>query len=268
MSNRIDVRLRNLRQAGETAVAPFVTVGFPDIELSQSLAEALVDGGADMLELGIPFSDPLADGPTVQRTSFQALQHGVSLRTSLDVLTGLRKAGVDVPLVFMGYYNPFLRFGLDEFAKRASEGGLDGVIVPDLPPEEGEPFRRVCEERGIHLIQLLAPTSTDERIALACKDARGFIYCVSLTGVTGARQELASGLSDLVGRIRRHTELPVLVGFGVSRAEHVAEIGRFADGAIVASALLDAIAQAPRRDALDVARRFLADLKSLSNKSR
>lgn len=268
MSNRIDVRLRSLRQAGETAVAPFVTVGFPDIELSQSLAEALVDGGADMLELGIPFSDPLADGPTVQRTSFQALQHGVSLRTSLDVLTGLRKAGVDVPLVFMGYYNPFLRFGLDEFAKRASEGGLDGVIVPDLPPEEGEPFRRVCEERGIHLIQLLAPTSTDERIALACKDARGFIYCVSLTGVTGARQELASGLADLVGRIRRHTELPVLVGFGVSRAEHVAEIGRFADGAIVASALLDAIAQAPRHNVLDVARRFVADLKSLSDKSR
>ena len=140
--------------------------------------------------------------------------------------------------------------------------------MPDLPPEEGEPFRRVCKERGIHLIRLLAPTSTDQRIALACRDARGFIYCVSLTGVTGARQELASGLADLVGRIRRHTELPVLVGFGVSRAEHVAEIGRFADGAIVASALLDAIGQAPRRDVLDVARRFVADLKSLGDKSR
>ncbi len=267
MDNRIDVRLGRLREAGRTALAPFVTVGFPDVELSQALAETLVDAGADMLELGVPFSDPLADGPTVQSTSFRALQHGVSVKTALEMATGLRRTGVEVPLVLMGYYNPFLRFGLDELAGSASEAGVDGIIVPDLPPDEGEEFRKKCEERGVHMPQFLAPTSTDERIALACKAAKGFIYCVSLTGVTGARQELAAGLADLVGRIRRHTELPVLVGFGVSRREHVIEIGRFADGAIVASALLDAVDRAPRGEAREVARRFVLDLKSSNGKS-
>ena len=267
MDNRIDVRLGRLKEAGETALAPFVTVGFPDIELSQALAETLVDAGADMLELGVPFSDPLADGPTVQSTSFRALQHGVSVKTALEVAAGLRRGGVEVPLVLMGYYNPFLRFGLEELALSASDAGVDGIIVPDLPPYEGELFRRACEERGVYMPQFLAPTSTDERIALACKAAKGFIYCVSLTGVTGARQELARGLAGVVGRIRRHTELPVLVGFGVSRPEHVTEIGGFADGAIVASALLNAIDKAPREDVLKVARAFVLDLKSPNGKS-
>ncbi|MDP6402593.1 MAG: tryptophan synthase subunit alpha, partial [SAR202 cluster bacterium] len=207
MTNRIDVRLKELREAGETALAPFVTIGFPDVETSENLVEVIAQSGGDMLELGIPFSDPLADGLTVQKASFRALENGVSVTTSLEVLRRLRGRGVEAPLIFMGYFNPFLRYGTERFVGDAAEAGLDGIIVPDLPPEEAGPFKKLCESRGIYLVPLLAPTSTDERIAQACKGANGFIYCVSLTGVTGARQELSSGLSDMVGRIRRHTDL-------------------------------------------------------------
>ncbi len=261
MTNRIDVRLKELREAGETALAPFVTIGFPDVETSENLVEVIAQSGGDMLELGIPFSDPLADGLTVQKASFRALENGVSVTTSLEVLRRLRGRGVEAPLIFMGYFNPFLRYGTERFVGDAAEAGLDGIIVPDLPPEEAGPFKKLCESRGIYLVPLLAPTSTDERIAQACKGANGFIYCVSLTGVTGARQELSSGLSDMVGRIRRHTDLPVLVGFGVSSREHVTEIGRFADGAVVASALLDAIDRSTAEQVLETASEFVRKLK-------
>ena len=215
-----------------------------------------------MLELGIPFSDPLADGLTIQKTSFLALQQGVNIPTSLGVLGDLRARGVDAPLIFMGYFNPFLRYGLERFVADAAHAGLDGLIVPDLPPEEAGPLKGLCESRGIYLIPLLAPTSTDERIAQACNEAKGFIYCVSVTGVTGARQELASGLPHFVNRIRVHTDLPVLVGFGVSRREHVQEIGEFADGAVVASALLAAIDRAPKERVLQTAGEFVQGLKT------
>ncbi len=260
--NRIDRRFRELRGSGQKALVPFVTIGFPDVETSLALADAILQAGADMLELGIPFSDPLADGPTIQRTSYQALKQGVNLRTCLDVLRRLRARRSDAPLVFMGYFNPFLRYGLERFVAEAASAGLDGTIVPDLPPEESGPFQRLCQQHGIYLIPLLAPTSTDYRIAMACKEARGFIYCVSLTGVTGARQQLATGLSDLVSRIRRHTSLPVLVGIGISRPEHVRAASAFADGAVVGSALLDAVDRAPREQAVDTAREFVKALKA------
>ena len=261
MANRIDVKLQALKEAGETAIVPYVTIGFPDLQTSEALAEVIVDSGGDMLELGIPFSDPLADGATVQKTSFQALKQGVNVSMSLGVLRRLRDRGVNAPFIFMGYYNPFLQYGVERFLQDGAEAGLDGVIVPDLPPEEAGPFKILCDESGIHLIPMVAPTSTDQRIATACNGARGFIYCVSLTGVTGARQELASGLPGLVARIRRHTDLPVIVGFGVSRREHVETIGRFADGAVVASALLDAIDNSPNERVLQTTREFLAGLR-------
>ena len=261
MANRIDIKLRTLNEAGKTALVPFVTIGFPDVETSESLAEVIVKAGGDILELGIPFSDPLADGPTIQRASQRALQQGVNVRTSLKVLRNLRDRGLDAPLIFMGYYNPFLRYGADRFVSDAADAGLDGVIVPDLPMEEAGPFKRACERRGIYLIPLLAPTSPEQRIAQACKEAKGFIYCVSLTGVTGARERLASGVPHLVERVRRHTRLPVMVGFGVSKREHVEEIGRFADGAVVASALLDAIDRAPKDRVQQTATEFVRGLK-------
>ena len=259
--NRIDARLKAIKDAGQTALVPFVTVGFPDVETSEALAEAIIDSGGDMLELGIPFSDPLADGPTIQMTSYKALQQGVTVRIALDLVKRLREKKVDAPLIFMGYYNPYLRYGIESFVRDAAEAGLDGLIVPDLPAEESAPLQKLCEEHNIHLIPLLAPTSTDERIAQTCKDARGFIYCVSLTGVTGARQDLSSGVESLVSRVRRHTDLPILVGFGVSRREHVEAIGRFADGAVVASALLDAIDKSPKERVLETAREFVRGLK-------
>ena len=261
MPNRIDQTLADLRRSGQPALAPFVTVGFPDVETSAALAKTVLDAGGDMLELGVPFSDPLADGPTIQMTSYRALQNGVTVKKCLEVLRDLRESGVDAPMIFMGYYNPYLHYGLERFLDDAKAAGLDGMIVPDLPTEEAEVLGRMASERGIHLIPMLAPTSSDDRIRDACKAAGGFIYCVSLTGVTGARRSLSGHTAGLVARIRRHTDLPVLVGFGVSRREHLEAISEFADGAAVGTALLDAVDSAPDDGRLDAARDFIISLK-------
>ena len=268
MTNRIDTTLQRLRESGRSALVPFITVGFPDVPTSESLARTILESGADMLELGIPFSDPLADGPTIQMTSYRALQNGVTLSGCIDVLRRLRQTGVDSPLIFMGYYNPFFRYGLQRFMDDAGAAGLDGVIVPDLPTEEAAHLAQIAGGRNIHLIPLLAPTSTDARIEDACKAASGFIYCVSLTGVTSSRNSLSDRTSGLVARIRRYTDLPILVGFGVSRREHLREISAYADGAVVGSALLDAVDGAPEDGRLDAARRFISSLKAGDSQDR
>ena len=262
MANRIDRKLEELKKAGRTALVPFLTVGYPDVETSKALAEVIIESGGDILELGIPFSDPLAEGLTVQKTSFRALEHGVNLDTSLELVRYLRNKGVEAPLIFMGYYNTFLHYGVEAFVRAAHDAGLDGVIVVDLPTEESGPFKELCRDAGIYLIPLLAPTSTDQRIARACKDANGFIYCVSLTGVTGARNAMAGDLPELVRRIRLHTDLPVLMGFGISSREHVEAVGRFADGAVVGSALLEAIGAAPPGKVLEAASDFIRGLST------
>ena len=261
MTNRIDKTLAALRAEGKDILAPFVTLGYPDMATSEEMAVAILEAGADMLELGIPFSDPLSDGPTVQMTSFRALENGTTLRGGLDSLRRLRDRGVSSPLIFMGYLNPYLSYGFERFAKDASDAGMDGIIIPDLPPEEAGPYQEILEAEGVHLIPLLAPTSTDARIEQACKQASGFIYCVSVTGVTGARSELSGGVEGLARRIREHTDLPILVGFGVSRKEHVVNISRFADGAIVASAMLDNVSKVPIEDAAETAARFVRGLR-------
>lgn len=264
MANRIDTTLAALKSEGKSALVPFVTVGFPDPHTAEAMAEAIFAGGADMLELGIPFSDPLADGPTIQMTSFRALEQGVTLTTSLDTLRNLRTKGIDSPLIFLGYLNPILNYGVERFAAAAESAGLDGIIIPDLPPEEAPPYEAILAEHGIYLIPLLTPTSTDARIQQACKQAKGFIYCVSVTGVTGARSELSGGVEGLVQRIRRHSDLPVIVGFGISRQEHVQAISAFADGAVVASAMLDAVNRAPIEEAASTAGQFVSRLKGLT----
>jgi tryptophan synthase alpha chain len=261
MANRIDIALADARSAGRVVLAPFVTVGYPDVDTSVAIAGAVLESGADMVELGVPFSDPLADGPIVQRASFHALKRGVTVRTCLDAVRRLRRDDVQAPLILMGYYNPFLHYGPAEFVKDASDAGADGFIVPDLPPEEASPFKDLCESHGLYLIPMLAPTSPDDRIERACQQARGFIYCVSVTGVTGARAQFRGGVSDLVGRIRRHTALPVLVGFGVSTSLHLREIGGFAEGALVGSALLDTVGRSPREAAAAEAARFVRSLR-------
>ena len=261
MPNRIDETLRRVRESGKPALAPFLTLGFPDAATSEDLARAVLDAGGDMLELGVPFSDPLADGPTIQMTSYRALRNGVSVAKCLDSLRRLRESGVDAPLVFLGYYNPYLRYGIERFLDDAKDAGLDGMIVPDVPSEEGAALGEMAAERGIHLVPMLAPTSSDARIADACKAAGGFIYCVSLTGVTGARGAASNSAPALVERVRRHTDLPVLVGFGVSRREHLDAIASYADGAAVGSALLNAIDEAPPNGETDAARNFIQTLK-------
>ena len=202
MTNRIDTRLAKAAAEGRPALAPFLTVGFPDVETSTRIAGALLDAGADVLELGVPFSDPLAEGPTIQRSSLHALRQGVTFDTCLKAVADVRLHDDDGGLLLMGYYNPLLRYGLADAAGAASDAGCDGFIVPDLPAEECGPFAQQCRRRGLHLIPLLAPTSTEERIALACEQAGGFIYCVSVAGVTGARADVHGGVRGLVERIR------------------------------------------------------------------
>ncbi len=266
MTNRIDTTLSRLRENGQQALGPFVTVGFPDIPTSESLARVLLESGSDMLELGVPFSDPLADGPTVQMSSYHALQNGVTVSKCIETVKSLRCGGVESPLILMGYYNPFFRYGLERFLDDAATAGMDGMIVPDLPTEEAAQLSGMAADHGIHLIPLLAPTSSDERIRDACESAGGFIYCVSLTGVTGARSSVSQSTPGLVERIRRYTDLPLLVGFGVSRREHLEEIATYADGAILASALLDAIVRAPEDRKLDTARDFIHSLKGTNGR--
>ena len=260
MENRIDLKLLEVKSENRPALVPYLTVGYPSIKLSAEIALKTLVSGADMLELGIPFSDPIADGPTIQKTGFKALENGVSLSVCMDVLTKVREENNDSPIIFMGYFNPFLQYGLERFMGDASDRGLDGLIIPDLPMEESVVISEQCRKNGIHHIPLLAPTSTKERIKSSCEQAGGFIYCVSLTGVTGARDGLSKGVENLVERIRVHTNLPVLVGFGVSTRSDVDAIGEFADGAVVGSAFLNRISEADTGEEINEAAKFLEEL--------
>ena len=260
MGNRINLKLLAVKSENRPALVPYLTVGYPTIKLSAEIALKTLGSGADMLELGIPFSDPIADGPTIQKTGFKALENGVSLSVCMDVLTNIRKENNDSPIIFMGYFNPFLQYGLERFMEEASDRGLDGLIIPDLPMEESVVISEQCRRNGIHLIPLLAPTSTEERIKFSCEHAGGFIYCVSLTGVTGARKGLSMGVENLVERIRVHTDLPVLVGFGVSQKKDIEKISKFADGAVVGSAFLDHIANSSEGSEISSAGEFIESI--------
>ncbi len=238
---RIEAAFEALKAEGRTGLIAFLTVGYPSVEATLELVPALVEGGAAAVELGVPFSDPLADGATIQRASHHALTRGVTPSVCLDAVTRLRAAGVPVPLILMGYYNPILAYGIGPFARDAAAAGADGLIVVDLPPEESEPLRRACLDHGLRLIYLLAPTSSDDRIRLVASLASGFVYCVSLAGTTGAREDLPPGLKDLIARVRRHTPLPIAVGFGISKPKHFRAVGQIADAAVIGSAIIDEI---------------------------
>ena len=222
------------------ALVAYITVGYPDIEATQKIVTILSNSGCDIIELGIPFSDPLADGATIQKASHQALQQGTTPESCLEVAHKLHQKIV-TPLVFMTYYNPVFNFGLEAFCQSCAEAGISGLIIPDLPPEEGEELEAVTRQYDLDLIYLLAPTSTEERIALVAARSRGFIYLVSLTGVTGARQTLPSGTEDFVERVRQKAKQPLCVGFGVSNPEQASRIASVADGVIVGSRLIQLI---------------------------
>ena len=256
---RIAATFARLAGQRRLALIAYLTVGYPRLDVTPSLVEAAALAGADAVELGIPFSDPLADGRTIQAASQQALKGGTTVARALEAATAARKR-TEVPLLFMTYLNPILAFGLERFCRAASEAGVDGLIVPDLPPAESADLRRAADAAQIDLVFFVAPTSSEGSIAAACGAATGFIYCIAVTGVTGARAELDPALLPLIESVRRQTTLPIVVGFGISRPEHLEALTGKADGVIVASALLDAIAQSPDDPAARV-REFLTGLR-------
>jgi tryptophan synthase alpha chain len=258
--NRIAATFENLRRAGRVALMPYLTMGYPLRESALALVPALVGAGADLVELGVPFSDPLADGATIQASSQQALTNSVTPSLCLEQAAMLRSQGVKVPLVMMGYYNPILQMGLERFARYAAEAGVDGVIAPDLPPEESDGLRSALGAQELDLIFLLAPTADDTRIQLVAGHSSGFLYLVSLTGVTGARERLPPDLESFVARVRAATDLPLAVGFGISTPQQAAQVARVADGVIVGSALIEAIGAAG--EPAEAARAFVASLRA------
>lgn len=257
--SRIEQTFMALKARGKTGVITYVTVGFPNVEATMEIVPAIVEAGADIIELGVPFSDPLADGATIQHASQVALDGGITLATCIDVCRKLRAKLPEVPLVFFGYYNPILAYGLERFGRDAEAAGADGVIVPDLPPEEAEALLAVCKTHGIDVIFLLAPTSTERRIEAVGRLSGGFIYCVSLTGVTGARAATGSDVPGFLERVRRRTTLPLAVGFGISTAEHVRTIGKVAEAVAVGSALISAI-DGPDEGRVERASTFVREL--------
>ncbi|HHE72440.1 MAG TPA: tryptophan synthase subunit alpha [Chloroflexi bacterium] len=257
--HRIQRTFQTLKAQHRTALMPYLTMGFPSFESTLTLVPRLVEAGADLIELGVPFSDPLADGATIQAASQRALENGMTVRQCLSQVTALRSQGIDAPLVLMGYLNPFLAFGLSEFAAAAAAAGVDGLIIPDLPPEEADEAQAVFDAVGLDLIFLLAPSSSPARIRMVTERSRSFIYLVSLMGVTGARGHLAPGLEAFVHRVRAATDNPLAVGFGISTPTQAAEVARLADGVIVGSALLQNIKAAP--DAEEAAYAFIRALR-------
>jgi len=230
-------RISDVFTRGRKALIPYVTVGYPSREATLEIVPMLAESGCNIVELGIPFSDPLADGATIQKASFQALHNGVSPETCLEMARQIRQK-TDVPLVFMSYYNPVFNFGPARFVGACAQAGVNGLIIPDLPPEEGEELEAATRKKGMDLIYLLAPTSTGERIRVVTQHSSGFVYLVSVAGVTGARNKLPSDLEAFVGRVRKVSTQPLCVGFGISTPEQATQVARYADGVIVGSRLV------------------------------
>ncbi len=257
--NRIENAFKN-----KPIFMPYFPLGYPDLDTSIDVIEALAKNGADLIEVGLSFSDPLADGPVIQKATQVALEQGITVKKSLQAVAELRKRGVDIPLVLMGYYNPMLAYGLERFVRDAAEAGADGFIVPDLPMEEAEEFVGMGSRPSLPLIQMLAPTTPPERMEMIARNAKGFIYLVSVTGVTGERKSISEGLGELIARVREHTSAPVCVGFGISTPEQAKEVGKMADGVIVGTACVKTIggSEKPIETAKQFARRFRSALNA------
>ncbi len=252
----IETRIRSafeaLRSCGELGMVAYITAGDPSVEATLKFVLALAEAGADVIELGVPFSDPLADGPTIQRASERALKSGTTLSRVIDLVHRIRLSS-QVPLVLFSYYNPILQMGLEKFASAAANAGADGVLATDLTPEESEDYRRILAAHHLDTIFLGAPTSTDERLAKIAACSSGFLYLISRTGVTGAKDALPDDLPALIRRTRGVTKLPIAVGFGISLPGHVSVLGGLADAAVVGSALVSEIEKAPSVDAAALA---------------
>jgi len=249
-------------RTGHKALIPYVTVGYPSIEDTLKVVPLLVNSGCDIVELGIPFSDPLADGVTIQKASFSALKNGVTPKLCLEVAKELSRK-VNIPLVFMTYFNPVLSYGLQEFCSACASSGVDGLIIPDLSPDEGSELEAITQRHSLDLIYLLAPTSAEGRIRLVADRARGFIYLVSVTGVTGTRSSLPSELGTFVARVRKVAKQPLCVGFGISTPEQARQVAGIADGVIVGSRII----QLMETDGLETVGNFIRELRHALDKT-
>lgn len=257
----LDAAFARAKAENRAAIMPYVTLGWPEIGDTERIVTAMFDGGADIVEIGIPFSDPIADGLTIQRTNQKALANGVTPQQGFDVVRRLRANGVVAPILFMGYYNPIFNYGLKKYAAACADAGVTGLLVPDLPPEESDALLEACVDHGINLIYFLAPTSTAERIEAVVKRANGFIYLIAVTGITGVRDQLAAGLADYIARVRGYTSLPLAIGFGISRRDHVVEAERLIDGVAVGTAFLNALENAPSDELPQRAADFVSILR-------
>jgi tryptophan synthase len=221
-----------------TAFIPYVTAGYPTKDDTVPIMLAMEKGGADVIELGVPFSDPQADGPTIQAANFKSLEHGTNVSDCLEMVITARAQGLSVPVVLMGYYNPFVQYGEEKLVSECAEVGVHGFIVVDLLTDSNSTFIQTITAKGLCFVPLVAPTTTEDRMKLIASKASGYVYCVSLTGVTGARTDLPLDLSDFIGRVKKHFSLPLVVGFGISTREHVKEVGALAEGVVMGSAVV------------------------------
>ncbi len=260
--SRIDTTFAALKAQGKTALIPFITAGDPDQQTTVELLLTLAEAGADLIELGVPFSDPMADGPTIQAASERALAAGMTLAGVLEIVAEVRRSS-QIPLVLMGYYNPIFRYGIERFAADAVKAGVDALLLVDLPPEEAGEISAVTKAAGLSLITLLAPTTPRERMEKLAAAAQGYLYYVSMTGVTGAQKITPDDIRAAVEELKGMTDVPVGVGFGITTAEDAAAVGAFADGVVVGSALVKVIeANSGSAQLLDKVRAFITDLKS------
>lgn len=243
MANRISGKFNQLKAEKRGGFIPFIVAGDPNLRATKSLILELARQGASIIELGVPFSDPVADGVTIQAAAERALKNPISVGAILDIVAEVRRENCQVPIILFSYFNPILQFGLETFAEKAVEAGIDGILVTDLVPEEAEEFRSILSAKDLSLIMLAAPTSSDERLRKICSKASGFVYAVSRAGVTGARNALSNDAESLVSRLRKFTDLPIAIGFGISTAAQVSATWKYADAAVVGSAIVAEIAR-------------------------
>lgn len=262
--SRLQTTFEKLRARGERAFIPFVTCGDPDLKTSRTLIENYIQAGADIVELGIPFTDPLADGPTIQRASERALAAGTTMDDALQLIADVRTNYPDTPIVPMTYVNPVFQIGYDEFARRCAEVGVDGVIISDIPPEAGAEWIAAGRKHGVDTVFLVAPTSDDERVEAVSKAASGFIYAVARMGVTGAKSDVPPEIGDLIARVKAHTSTPICAGFGFSSPSQIASTCRASqvDGIVVASALIDKLESTPGDAGITAATEMVRELKN------
>jgi tryptophan synthase alpha chain len=269
VSDRIERRFASLAGEGRAALIPFVTAGDPDPDWTVDVMHALVDAGADILEIGVPFSDPTADGLVIQQASERAIARGVSLARVLDMVRDFRGRDADTPVVLMGYLNPIERYGYAAFARDAAKAGVDGILLVDCPPEEMKLLRADLDEHGVSPVCLVAPTTTQARMEAIARQAAGYLYYVSFKGITGANRLDASTIAEPLAQLRRHSDLPLAVCFGIKDAASAAAVAAVADGVVIGSALVARLAgQADRATACDEARAFLAPVRAaMDNKA-